>query len=330
MEEFYKNLKAKKSLLVMGIILFVLFMGIGLLLYFDEANAEFVKLSNKTSEGVYAKVNVSLLDSAFATETVDNKKRDYYLVFDEDNNPHVIMLDNENFEKLRKIQEYTLDDTEMDKPDAVTIYGYTLKSDTEIYKYLQEFLTDEDGNTYSIDTLKSTVGEIYLDTSWKNSEQAISALILFGIFSLSGIALIITYFVRNKKCKKMILEYGRELEKVESDIRNGSGIHSKECHVYLTDNYILSYGSGVKLIELKDIVWIYPFITRQRGIVTNKSIYVITNDKKTNVIALVNAMSKKSKAAFDELYQNIINRVPDVLVGYSKENKELVKERYKN
>lgn len=56
MEEFYKNLKAKKSLLVMGIILFVLFMGIGLLLYFDEANAEFVKLSNKTSEGVYAKL----------------------------------------------------------------------------------------------------------------------------------------------------------------------------------------------------------------------------------------------------------------------------------
>ena len=38
----------------------------------------------------------------------------------------------------------------------------------------------------------------------------------------------------------MILEYGRELEKVESDIRNGSGIYSKECHVYLTDNYILN------------------------------------------------------------------------------------------
>jgi len=106
MEELYKNLKAKKSLLVMGIILFVLFMGIGLLLYFDEANAEFVKLSNKTGEGVYAKVNVSLLDSAFATETVDNKKRDYYLVFDEDNNPHVIMLDNENFEKCEKFDAY--------------------------------------------------------------------------------------------------------------------------------------------------------------------------------------------------------------------------------
>lgn len=314
----------------MGIILFVLFMGLGLLLYFDEANAEFVKLSNKTSEGVYAKVNVSLLDSAFATETVDNKKRDYYLAFDEEENPYVVMLDKENFEKLRKIQEYTLDETLMDKPDVVTIYGHTVKSDTEMYKYLQEFLTDEEGNTYSIDTLKSTVGEIYLDTSWKNDEQAISELIIFGIFSLSGIALIIIYFVRNSKSKKLLLEHARELEKVESDIRNGSDVHSKECHVYLTDNYILSYGSGVKLIELKDIVWIYPFITKQRGIATNKSLYIITNDKKTNVIALINAMSKKSKAAFDELYQNIINRVPDVLVGYSKENKELVKERYKN
>ena len=41
-------------------------------------------------------------------------------------------------------------------------------------------------------------------------------------------------------------------------------------------------------------------------------------------------MSKKNKSAFDELYQNIINRVSDVLIGYSKENKELVKEKYKN
>ena len=41
MEEFYKNLKAKKRLLVIGVILFVFFMGIGLLLYFDEANTEY-------------------------------------------------------------------------------------------------------------------------------------------------------------------------------------------------------------------------------------------------------------------------------------------------
>ena len=67
----------------------------------------------------------------------------------------------------------------------------------------QEFLKDEDGNTYTIDELKSVVGENYLDTTWDNKEEGIFALILFGVFSLSGLILIVVYFVRNKKSKKI-------------------------------------------------------------------------------------------------------------------------------
>ena len=38
---------------------------------------------------------------------------------------------------------------------------------------------------------------------------------------------------------------------------------------------------------------------------------------------------KKNKAFFEELYQDIINKVPNVLAGYSKENMEKAKEMYK-
>lgn len=325
----YKSIKGRKSLLVIGIILFVVFMGLGLLIYSGEVNTEYEVLTKNTSENVYAKLNVSLLDSAFATETLDGKEKDYYIAFDEDGNPFVIVLDKDGLEDLRKIQEYTLSETEMDKPDPVMVYGNVSKSDTEVFKYLQEFLKDEDGNTYTIDELKRVVGENYLDTTWDNKEEGIFALILFGVFSLSGLTLIIFYFVRNKKSKELLEEYGRELEKIEEDINNSRGIHNKECKVYLTDKYLLSYGNGVKLIELNDIVWIYPFITKQNGITTSKSIYVITNNGKSNIIAVVNTWGKKNKASYEELYQDIINKVPNVLVGYSKENKEKVKEMYK-
>ena len=103
----------------------------------------------------------------------------------------------------------------------------------------------------------------------------------------------------------------------------------KKCKVYLTDRYLLSYAGGVKLIELNDIVWVYPFITKQNGITTSKSIYVVTNNGKSNVVAVVNTWGKKNKASFEELYQDIINKVPNVLVGYSKENMEKAKEMYK-
>lgn len=325
----YKNIKGHKSMLVIGIILFVVFMGLGLLIYSDEVNAEYEVLTKNTSENVYAKLNVSLLDSAFATETLDGKEKDYYIAFDENDNPFIIVLDKSGLESLRKIQEYTLSETEIEKPNPVMVYGNVLKSDTEVFKYLQEFLKDEDGNTYTIDELKRVVGENYLDTTWDNKEEGIFALILFGVFSLSGLILIIVYFVRNKKSKKILEEYGRELEKIEEDVNSGKGIHNKKCKVYLTDKYLLSYAGGVKLIELNDIVWVYPFITKQNGITTSKSIYVVTNNGKSNVVAVVNTWGKKNKAFFEELYQDIINKVPNVLVGYSKENMEKAKELYK-
>lgn len=325
----YKNIKGHKSMLVIGIILFVVFMGLGLLIYSGEVNAEYEVLTKNTSENVYAKLNVSLLDSAFAKETLDGKEKDYYIAFDENDNPFIIVLDKSGLESLRKIQEYTLSETEIEKPNPVMVYGNVSKSDTEVFKYLQEFLKDEDGNTYTIDELKSVVGENYLDTTWDNKEEGIFALILFGVFSLSGLILIIVYFVRNKKSKKILEEYERELEKIEEDVKSGKGIHNKKCKVYLTDRYLLSYAGGVKLIELNDIVWVYPFITKQNGITTSKSIYVVTNNGKSNVVAVVNTWGKKNKAFFEELYQDIINKVPNVLVGYSKENMEKAKEMYK-
>ena len=148
-------------------------------------------------------------------------------------------------------------------------------------------------------------------------------------YNLTSSLLIIVYIVRNKKGKNILKEYGRELEKIEEDVNSGKGIHNKECGVYLTDRYLFSYANGVKLIEIKDIIWIYPFITKQNGITTSKSIYVITNNGKSNIIAVVNTWGKKNKASYEELYQDIINKVPNVLVGYSKENKEKVKEMYK-
>ena len=143
----------------------------------------------------------------------------YYIAFDENDNPFIIVLNKSGLESLRKIQEYTLSETEIEKPNPVMVYGNVSKSDTEVFKYLQEFLKDEDGNTYTIDELKSVVGENYLDTTWDNKEEGIFALILFGVFSLSGLILIIVYFVRNKKSKKILEECGRELEKIEEDVK---------------------------------------------------------------------------------------------------------------
>lgn len=327
--DFYKNIKVKKTSLIVGIVIFVFCLGLGLILYYSEKNVEYENFTKSISDGVYAKLNVQMLESSFAIETDENSnKKEYYLAYDENENPFIVVLDNENMEKLRSIQEYTLSVTEMAKPEAITIYGHTSKIDTEVFKYLQEYLMDEDGNTYGIDDLKNTVGNVYLDTYWKASEQSLSVLIVFGLFSLIGVGLIIYYLISKNKYKKMLKDYGDVLEEVSDEISSGKVIYNKVCGVYITSKYLISYLNGLKIIDLNKIVWVYPFELKQNGISTSKSIYIITNNGKTNVVGMTSSFGKNNKTAYQELYQDIKNALPNILYGYNEENKKMAKELY--
>ena len=61
-------------------------------MYDSEKNAEFVQMSISLDEETYAKLNVKLLETEFAIESVDNEKRYYYLAYDENTHPYVVML----------------------------------------------------------------------------------------------------------------------------------------------------------------------------------------------------------------------------------------------
>ena len=121
-------------------------------------------------------------------------------------------------------------------------------------------------------------------------------------------------------------KYSDKIERVINDVNNGKGIYNKICKVFLTNDYIISYGAGLNVIETKDLLWIYQFIMKQNGISTSKILYGVNKLGKSITITTINGMSKKQNKALDELYQDIINMLPDILYGYSKENKEKIKE----
>ena len=50
---------------------------------------------------------------------------------------------------------------------------------------------------------------------------------------------------------------------------------------------------------------------------------------KANIVANISAWGREKQNAYDELYQELISKLPDALHGYSKENKEKAKEMYK-
>ena len=54
---------------------------------------------------------------------------------------------------------------------------------------------------------------------------------------------------------------------------------------------------------------------------------MVTKDSKAHKLATLST-SKKNRILFDELYNTLMNKMPEVLKGYTKENIKLAKEMY--
>ena len=323
MEEFVKKVYSK-ALLVIGIIICAVGISMGGIFYWALSNQEAIYLDRVTEELTYAKVDVDLLDDYFATQKVDTKVLKYYLAYDNQNKPYVVVLDDIHLNSLKDIQDYSLGITDI-KPEVLTIYGQSKKIEDEAYELLKDYLSDDE-YTYSTEQIKAAVGDYYLDTYYNPDEDINIMLMLSGIITVVGLVFIIIYVVKIKNSKRLLEKYGDKIEKIINDVDNGKAIHNKICKVFLGDDYIISYDTELNVIEVKDLLWIYQFVIRQRGIVTNKILYSVNKLGKSITIANINPISHKQNKALEELYQDMMNMYPDILYGYTKENKDKVKE----
>ena len=53
----------------------------------------------------------------------------------------------------------------------------------------------------------------------------------------------------------------------------------------------------------------------------------MTKDGKTHVVANLTGLTKKAKEMFDEILETIVKNSPNALIGYTKENRNKVKEK---
>lgn len=329
MEEFIKKIYSK-SLLVIGIIICLFGILVGSIAYLGINNQDAIFFDRVNDDYAYSKMNVYMLDEYFAYEKTDTDIYKYYVAYDEANRPFIVVLNEDNLNNLKDIQDYSLGVSNNDtRPNAVTIYGESKKIDEDIYKYLQEYINNEAETNYSVDDIKNIVGDYYLDTYYNSSED-MNFIIGLNIFIIViGGLFILVYVLRINKNKKIMINNKDIIEKVMDDVNNNKGIYSKLCKVFLTKDYIITYNAGLKIINTKDIIWVYEFVMKQNGISTNKVLYGINKLGKSNIIASINPLNKKKNNALEELYQDMMNMIPGIMYGYSKENQDKVKEMVK-
>ncbi|MBE6140025.1 MAG: hypothetical protein E7172_00565 [Firmicutes bacterium] len=325
-EEFLKKVKTKKGFLIGGIILiiFALFLGsIYITDYLDvKNNPENIKDDVVVSADHYVELEVHLMTDYFAV-TDDRQEKKSYIVLDENMNMYIAVLNEENVEKLQDILAYSYDEIE-NAPKPIKIYGMTKDIPEDLKKLAIDYYNDGlEENLLTDANFENIMGYVYIDTFASPSSSLISGLIASTIVLIVGIIVILIYLKRNKTTNKTLEQYKDQMDKIYQEIDNENTIYNKHLKLYITNNYLITYYQGLEIILLNDIYWLYPHEYHNRGLVS-KSIYITTNDGKMRQTGQIN-INKKTKEIFDEIYVNLVKKLPNALLGYSKENVEKVK-----
>ncbi len=330
-EEFERIIKKKGlGLLIAGLFIILSALVTDAVYYFSHKDyTKDAKPMIEAKTGEFAYIEVGLMSPYFAKNDYTGTEHFTYFVWDEEY-AYIADIKEKDKESLKEIYDYVVNfDEDKAEPATVRIYGKVKTIPSDLKKIAvdgyNEFLGEK---TLTLTNFKDYLGTTYLDTYETPISEVINTLSISVIFIAIGGFLVLAYFCVKNRTKRNIKKVEEKWDKILQEIDAEDSIYYKKANLYITKNYLLSYQSGLEIYDYKDIVWIYPHEYRYNGSLSQKSMMIVLNNSKAKKLATVSA-SKKNLNMFDEMYESLLNRMPDVLSGYTKENKEKAKELYK-
>lgn len=284
-----------------------------------DLNSIIISSEDKTDKKAY--INLNMIPYQFAVS--DDTENSFFIVAD-DQYLYIAYMSPSDFERLNnedivnnpvRIEGITETTTEQIKQLAINTYNEGLEEDEQI----------------SIDEFNNYFGSVYLNMTIEGNSNANILLGLFILFLLFGVIGTISSLIQlisfKKKTSKM--DYNL-IEELDNEMNDEKSFYYEKIHLYLTDKHIINFDGKFIVIDYKDIVWMYPFEQRTNGIKTSQAIKVMTEDGKTYTIATIDVVSKAKKEIYNEIWNTIISKNNKMLLGYTKENIQEMKEKKKN
>ena len=332
-----KKLKRNNGILIGAIILFLLMIGMIIWIYMiqnakleDPHSMHDVIASGVERENVYAKMDAQLLTECFATYGDGSSTDKRYYFASDGTYTYILNLTVSQFNEMKTIYEFTYDASEdAIVPDPIEVTGVTAFIPTDIREIAidaynemmeEELLTEENFDEY--------IGSMCIQVGTTPRDNYVWQFVIAFTAGVMGIALLFIYLNYHFTTKKTLKKYANQMDEIYQEVEaEETNIYNKE-KLYITKNYLLDLNTGLNIIKLSEIEWMYPHEYRRNGIST-KSIVVVTSDGKRSQISKMEVISKKAKETFDEIYNKISEKTPNAMNGYTKENIKAMKEKDK-
>ena len=324
-ENILKYVKRQKRLIIIGII----FLAFSFLLFSlsikqnekDNKNIKYLNEiieSNSESDGQKAYLNVRVLSEAFAA--YDDTTDAYYYVSDGDYY-YIVYLTKEKYNEISK-EDLSI--------EPYKLYGIARYIKDDVKKIIVEdwnSTLEEGDEELTNETLFSYFGDVYLDGTSLYSENAVSYIVFGTLIFILGLVLTLVGIIKKKSITSSMKRLdSSEIMNIENEMMDSNSFYYKNVGIYLTNNYLIVINSQFKVYKYNEILWMYKHENFYNGIKTSQSITIFTSDGKTSNIATIALSTKNQKEIFDEIWNTLINKNPNLLVGYTKENIDHFKE----
>ena len=269
-----------------------------------------------TEKGTYAYIKaVGISDWIYK---VDGNT--YYVVLDKNDNAYVVRVSDSQFKKMGDQNEYFMED------DSVMPKAYEL---TGIARKLTKNHRDEIASVFDIPSYRSedVFGTMYLDATSTPGDDAF-ALWLVGFivcFVLGLIFLLICLPASGnfKKCMALLEERGL-VDMAAAELESGEYEQvGKDC-ARLTRQFFFGKNSGM-VLPYGDIQWLYRQNVKRNFVTVNVNLIVSTNKLNQKVMLSYNGRNRDEE--LNKVFMTVAERNPNVLLGYSSENRKAYKER---
>ena len=312
----------QKIQMVLYVGLFILFIGVilfGYSIYKADSVTKtpmYELIANNQEENLYGYIDIDSEPYEFAY--YEDDPNHVYFVTDE-NRIYIAQMSSETYEKIKNAT-YPI------RVEGSTVFADDSLKEVAIESYNE--IMEEEEYMLSLEDFDSVFGSIYLNletTPLTTNDIILVVGFMLGIIGLIVVIVGVFQKVRYKKqLKKLSLE---EIIKIQIELQDEKkSFYYEKAQVYLTENYILNLAHVFEAIPYKDVLWIYPYELRYYGFKTAQSIYLITKDGKKHIIASMSVVTKSSKEAMEEIYQTILKKNPKILNGFTKENRQKIKE----
>lgn len=315
--------KNKTNLIIWGVVMLcsmaIFFLGIYMNEFRKATDFHEILAKGDKTENKLVSVEVSEKPYVFAYYPGDSTGK-FYFLWDE-NYMYIAFLSLKEFNRLN------VDDI---KNHPVTVKGITKTIPSDIKKLALEAYNEsvDSENKLTSADFGNYFGLIYLDET--EVDVATVACVLIGLIGgMAGFICFLTQVIHSVKLKNRIKNISDEdWEIINKELDAEESFYYKNAKLALTKNYLVDFSKGLKVFKYSDILWMYKYEYRYNGVNTQLSIILYTKDKKRHVVATLPGYTKKSKVVNKEIMESIMDKNKKMYVGYTKENRQLMKEEY--